>query len=151
MKEYKLLNDDRYGKPCNFNKGVILDENELMISGRETYSKVSYYVEKYPEDWEEVTEFNVKKYLINILNDEELYIELENVEELKKLFEIIDRLRFYLNKKLETKEHKIKVTITHGRQVRFNLSKDRLISTESGNSFMKFSEIIEHIKQQVNK
>lgn len=151
MKKYKLLNDGRYGKPCNFNKGVILDENELMISGRETYSKVSYYVEKYPEDWEEVIEFNVKEYLINILNDEELYVELENVEELKKLFEIINRLRFSLNKKLETKENKIKATINHGKQVRFNLSKNIMVNTENPNVFMKFSEIIEHIKQQVNK
>lgn len=146
MKEYRLLSDDGY-YANGFTKGNIYKENEEDESGL----SVKKYVDNFPQDWKEVIKFDVKKYLVNILNNEELYIELENVEELEKLFEIIERLRFSLNKKLETKENKIKVTTDYGKQVCFNLSKGRLFGAGTNNPSIKLSKIIEYIKQQVNK
>ena len=146
MKEYRLLSDAGYSS-SGFIKGNIYKENEESKVG----FIVKTYVNDFPQEWEEVIKFNAKEYLINILNDEELYVELENAEELKKLFEIIDRLKFSLNKKLNRKEKIINITFNHGRQVRFNLSKDSLLGTENNYPFIKFSEIVNNIKKQVNK
>ena len=148
MKKYKLLTNKGY-ESSGFTKGNIYKE----IKKSRMKFTVKKYVEDFPEDWEleEVVEFNAKEYLVNILNNENLCVELEDVEELKKLFEIINRLKFSLNKKLETKEHKIKVTIAHGKQVRFNLSKDKLFGTENNFPFIKFSEIVNNIEKQLKK
>lgn len=170
MKKYKLIKGSRYDFPgSNFKEGEIYSENKLLTEEKKIYREVLHYAKIYPEDWEEVFEFNVRDYLVDILNTEGLFVRLDNYEEAVKLFEVIDKVKYYLKNELVDRDPKLKAIKQFNGPICINLFKreghsycnymeelknktneEAISNSRYIKGIISLKEIIEKIKQEAN-